>query len=75
VTLMLVLWLLIALVAADELIVSLWCRRWGTTAAERGRSMSGDALIRRANYEATLARKASCAPLPHAYAGASPRYR
>lgn len=50
-----VLWLLIALVGVHALILEVWCRRWGTTPAERQRAMSGDDVVRRANYEATLA--------------------
>jgi hypothetical protein len=50
-----VLWVLMAAVCAHALILARWCRRWGTTAAERQRVMSGDALIGRPTYEATLA--------------------
>src|SRR5262249_1265306 len=49
------LWVLIALIGVHALIVELWCRRWGTTRAERRRWMSGDGVIPQANYEATLA--------------------
>jgi hypothetical protein len=50
-----VVWGLLALLALHALILDLWCRRWGTTPAERERHLSGDAWIRRPNYEATLA--------------------
>jgi hypothetical protein len=49
------LWLLVAAVCAHALLLAFWCRRWGTTAAERQRVMSGDVLIGQPTYKTTLA--------------------